>query len=587
MSLASESILAVGFLALGVGVLSAVLDPATGYRVSLYRATPAPFWLGVGVAAVVAVLTAFGDRDAEYQYLGALLGGFAMVAVVGLPLLRGYHFYGSADPLTHLGWAKDLVAGDISPFAMIYPGVHTVTVLLAEVTGYSIARSMMVVVFAFVVLFLLVVPLAVHRIVRSRHAVTVGAFAAILLLPINHVSMHLRAHPFTQTVLFTALVLFLVVLYATRSTDDGGAFSASGVLLVVAALATILYHPQQATNVIVVLVALSALQFVVGRRRPATDLATDRPLYVPTAIAVAAYAAWTLPAEWFHRAVARHGSAVVGYLTGSPPQLGDRVASQSASLLAIGASPVELFLKLFLPGTVFVVLAGLFVARLATGSLDPRSDRERTVGTYLAVALVAMLPVFVVYVLASVAEMYFRHHGFIMLLVTLLGAVAVAHALATADGRSRRAFRVSLVAGMLVMLPLVGATVYQSPYIYKANQHVTEMQVTGYEASLEYADDEVTLAGIRSSATRFSDAVHGVRGSTTYDTEIEGRTLRRLPSAYEGGGYLVVTEADRKREVVAYRGLRYTRDQFASLDDQASVNVVFANGEVTMYQVPG
>ena len=54
-NLAAKTLLGIGFFALAIGVAAAYTEPATGYELSIYTETPTLFWVGAGVATVVAL----------------------------------------------------------------------------------------------------------------------------------------------------------------------------------------------------------------------------------------------------------------------------------------------------------------------------------------------------------------------------------------------------------------------------------------------------------------------------------------------------------------------------------------------------
>src|SRR6056297_3153531 len=113
--------LLVGFASLAAAVLVAHGSPPEGYELSIYAATPTGFWVGVGVALAVAVTVGLAREDLTHR-LALVLGGTAMLAVAGLPVIRSYYFFGAGDSLTHLAWVKDIAAGRLSVLNFLYPG---------------------------------------------------------------------------------------------------------------------------------------------------------------------------------------------------------------------------------------------------------------------------------------------------------------------------------------------------------------------------------------------------------------------------------------------------------------------------------
>lgn len=574
-----------GFLALTAGCVAAITNPATGFELSIYTATPVAFWAGVGVALLIALVVAWFETARPLRTVACVLGGGAVSAVLALPILRGYYFFGHADAMTHLGWTKDLASGRMATTELIYPGIHTFAVFLGGITGRSLQWSLMFVVFLLGVLFLVLFPVGVRRLTDRDRTTELAAFSAFMLLPINLLSTHQQAHAFTQALFFSTLVLFVLFVYLqldprSSSPRDLG----TGALLALSTAAVVLYHPQQAANLLLVFGAIAGYQLVGtwrGWTRP------FRNVYGQTIWFGTVFAAWTFAHTSFvRRPIANLVGGVVGYLTGNPPTAGGAVVSQTQSLTAIGSGIVEIYLKLFLVSTVYLVLAGvLAVAVLRHRTPDDFPDR---ITAFLVLGLVAVTPLPVLYFLGNVAEHYFRHFGFIMLVVSILGALALSAGrrwASRADDRDAASiYKVAVPVALAVMLVLSLVTVFPSPYIHKSNRHVTQSEMTGYELALDNVDND-DVVSIRGQIHRYSDGIYGTRARAENRQRVDAANLTSLPSFFDGEGYVVISEYERRREVGAYEGLRFTEEDFEALSTRRGVDRVLANREVTLYHV--
>lgn len=575
--------LAIGFLALAIGVLIVDARGASGYELSIYGGTPVLFWVAVAFAIAVSLGVSLSVRPGPTRTVALVLGGLAVAAVAGLPVLRGYYFHGTADALTHLGWARDIATGVMVPNELFYPGIHTCAVLLSSVAGIALERALLYVVATMTIVGFVFVPLAVRAVASDDRAVVIAAFSTFLLFMVHNLGVFLHAHSYSQALFFTALVLFLAFAFLTR-----GSWIKVGVLLAVASIALLLYHPQVAANVILVFGAISVLQFVFRRYRSHHPIAGHRGLYAHTGLLLIAFVVWVNQFEgWAFENLARVQGALTAYVAGRPPTAGGNFQSQATSLTAIGSGLPEIFVKLFLVATVFSLLAGALMAASILGRADDSRPTANAISTYLAVGSVAILPLAVAYFAGNIAEHYFRHFGFMLLIVTIVGSLALTRGMSTLSSRYSPRIGTAAIALLLaVMIPLSLATVYPSPFIYKQSQQVTEPRMDGYQTVFEINDESVPLGGVRGAPWRYSDAVQGVSESTRYSTSVSNENLTRLQGYYDGGGYLAVADIDRQREVQAYQQLRYTERAFSSLDAQPGVNQVASNGAVTLYQVP-
>ncbi len=580
--IALRLVLGAGYLILAAGVLLADAHRATAYEVSIFGGTPVGFWLGTGVALTIALLLSFTVPRGWIRTAALVLGGMAVTAIAGLPIIRGYFFYGTADALTHLGWVRDIEMGVLAPTDLFYPGIHSVAVVVASFTGVGIERAVLITVATMAVVALVFVPLAVRTVAREDRAVVLAAFSTFLLFFVHNLGVYLHAHSFAQAMFFSALVLFLVFVYLTR-----GPKLAVGGLLAVASLAVVVYHPQQAANLILVFVAISLVQLVHRRFRSDHPVAGHRTLYAHTGLLTAAFLLWITRFDgWAFYNIGRVEDAFVAILAGRPPVPGGSAQTQAASLSAVGSGLPEIFVKLFLVAAVFSALAAVLMAASVLGRADESRPDANAVAMYLGIASLLALPVIAAYFVGNIAEHYFRHLGFLLLIAAIVGALALSRGVTKVARRfDPRWTTVAVILAFAVLLPLSLASVYPSPFIYKQTQHVTEPQMDGYSAIFDVNDESLTLAGIRRGPWRYSDAIQGVNGSTRYEADVSNANLSRLGDYYADGGYVVVTEYDRQREVTAYRELRYTDRTIQSVARQPGVNRVLSNDDVQLYHV--
>ncbi|WP_411968993.1 hypothetical protein [Haloferax sp. YSSS75] len=580
--------LLVGFSAFLLAIGSAYISPATSYELSLYLNTPLAYWIFVGVAVTAAlVISIFGDSDV--RPLSLLLGGMSVFSIAALPLIRGYYYIGAGDSLTHLGWVRDVIDGEAAISELLYPGIHSFAVLLTDVTGFSPERSLMFVVLLFVALTFAIVPLIAFEIFPREDTIVVASFSAFLLLPINTISTHLAPHTFSQAMLFSSLGIYLFLLYLTRADTNGSRFRVTsfGALLVLVGVATVLYHPMQALNLFVLLFLASVIQVVARRRNWESPIRNHKTTYAQTGILALAFLLWTSRRDAFWSTLNAVGRAAEGYLSGAPPTAGGSTVAQGASLSAIGASLPEIFAKVFLVGSVYVVLTGILVLAVLRHRLDAEPETGAKV-QYLALGALGTLPFVAVYILGDIGELHFRLFGYLMLIATAVGSVAIALGLPRlASGVGIRATHVTVAVLLLLLLPAALATAFPSPYIYQPNQHVTQAELDGYGQTFELHEADLEVAAVRQGPWRYNDAIFGTEETPrdAYDRSVPSREIDTLNTTFARSGYLAITEYDREREIEAYKELRYTRAEFDSLDARVGVNQVVSNGDFTLYFV--
>lgn len=571
----SLAALTIGFLTLGVGIYTAWQHPATGYEVSMYASTPWTFWVACGVALAIAVTIATSRFREQFAPHLLLLAGSAVLAITALPVIRSYYFYGIGDALTHLGWARELAAGG-NPLDLFYPGTHLIAAAISTL-GYDVRYAMLLGVPIFTALFFLFIPLTVRVLVPDIRAAIVGAFAGLLLLPIFNFGTSYMFVPFTMGLFFTPFVLYLVSKIVIRTSDSGpSTFSArlKGLLTVVGA-ALVFVHSQVMLDVLILLGTVVAIQVVVRRFYGNHTIASHSTIVGPILFLGGLFMVWNLTHEQMLSAATSLFNTLLAGATA-----GAIVQQRGGSLQEVGGSLAEMFLKLFLVNAIFSIIAAVLVLAVLFGWGKRLSSPERTFTTYLGIGGIVLLPFFLLQFVGSFSSFFFRHVGFGMILITLLGSVGIVHLSRRAPGRARPLLGV----GAAVALALSVAIIFPSPYIYLPNHHVTNEQMEGYETMFEHRAPETQFAGVRGGVGRYSSAQPEVPPMRSEPVDA-GMVDAGLPAQFDRDTYIVVTEADRQREVVAFREIRYSEETFQKISSQRGVSKIAANGQFDAFYV--
>jgi hypothetical protein len=601
----ARAVLTVGFVALTGAILVAHWAPAREYEVSMYWATPALVWLLLGVAMLVALWTTASFYDTREGDLALLLGGAAVSTVLALPLIRGYRFLGQADPLTHLGYVNALLADTTEYIHILYPGSHVFSVFQSVLAGIPPTRAMLFVQFALAVAFIMFVPLCVRAIVNDPRAVAVGAFSGFFLLPINNVALLYRFHPFSMTTLFFPLFLYLLLLHMSHASEDHTLpwnLSATSLALPLAGVAILFYHPQVLLDVIILLGGLAALQYVVRQFEIAGLANYYRPVYAHVVILFVAFLIWGSAHDETGRAAGLVYNAVETMLSGGGAV--ENVQRQANSANEIGVSILELFVKLFFVSAIYVFAAVSLVGKKVFDLLGAAVPDRDGVIVYFAAGGMALAPFVLIHSWGKANSYLFRHIGFGMVIVTILGALAIFYSLTWIGARfESRGGKSALVSIAFVLLVLSSAIIFSSPFVHLPGQHMSDQQYEGYERSFDIQPDDyaVWFGGIRQVSNRYKDAFYAapdrpwepLSTMTVSSGPVTDANLTDLRTYYEThfepivrrDHYFVVSRLDRQREFVAYNELRYSPENVSSIPVQRGVHTVYSNGNFDLYYV--
>ncbi len=586
--------LSLGFLSIAVAVVVGYLTPATGYELSIYASTPLLFWAGTVGALVLSVLLVFSKLDGPSRSLGAVLGGLSMFTIMSTPIIRGYHYMGPTDSLSHLGTTRDINQGTYDLMASRYPAVHTLGSMLADVTGSTLEHSLLIVVVVFILCFFVFIPLVIRALTNDSRLAYIGLFAGLLLLPLNHISPSTYIHPTSQALMFAPVILFAFLLVYT------GRSRSYSVLFMFVSTMFVMLHLQQAANLVVFFGTIAVLQVIHARRTGQRAPAGRRPVYSLVFVFGLLFWLWVQRVEAFWSAVA--ATIVVPF---TDTTAAETTATRNVSLEAVGGSLPEVFLKLFSVQLAFSVFAAILMGAVVLRVIEfpllaslqqvftTDSSTERTLLVYFSGGFVAIFSVFGIYLVGGISDQYFRHIGTIMVLVTVLGTIAIGRAALYVGRRtSARTARLG-TAGLLIVVLLVSVPVaFSSPYFYNPSDQVTEQQMQGYETTFEHQASDVLFTEVRSSTSRYGNAIQGrsIPEDAYYveDDEVgvpDHFANQSLRTEYDERIYLPVTEADRTRDPILWQGFRFSHDDFRYLDAEPGINNVQSNGGYDLYLV--
>ncbi|SDK89304.1 hypothetical protein [Natronorubrum texcoconense] len=584
---------AVGFLAIAIAILVARANPATSYEASIYTGTPTVTWIAFAFALAIAASTALTCRGREQGY-GIALGGTAVTAIVGLPVIRNYRFSGKGDALTHLGWTRDIIDGSLAPHELFYPGFHAISTVFHYVGGVPIERGMLFVVAIAFLPFVLFVPLVVREMGGNGMAIGVAAIVSWMVLPINNIATHMGIHTNSNALFLVPVVIFAFLAYLRRrATIERLPFGLSpfSLLIYVTGIGLLFMHPQQMINVVVLIAAVTGVQYLARRRYDDHPMLDHPTTYAHTTVLGVIFTVWAASNARFRGAVEGLVSGVFAEDVGGSAE----VDQAEASLGEVGGSLGELFVTMFLDLALISLAVGLFILLVWLGRtrLDPET---KSFVNYFAIALIPLTGMFFIYFVGT-PTMAFRQIGFIAIILTILAGVGIARAIDALSGV------ITVPGGTAVAALLLGAclvlglmTVFASPIIYNPGQHITDQQFNGYETTMEHGDEDVPLVGLGYDPYRYDHGINGVEGqeslsaATTASGTVEPDEFEEgnFSGAYGGVDYnFIVTEFDTTRELEVYQELHHSEAALEALEKDSSTNKVISNDEFRMYNVQG
>ena len=582
---------------MAVGIIVLWLNPAESYELSVYTATPPLFWGCLAVAMLLSLVLSLASRNPAVKWPALLLGSIGMITVSALPILRGYVFYGLADSMTHWGWATQIQQGLKSPFEFIYPASHLTAVVFQAMTGKALGWSMMLVVLLAAVTYFVFVPLAVRAIVPTSTAVVIAAFSAFLLLPLNNVATHQMFHPFSLTTLFVPVMLYLVFKHVGGAADDDTlprSMAATSFLMAIVGIALLFYHPQTTLDLLIVLATAAGVQVLIRTVWPESRLASHRAIYGQVLLLSLFFAAWIFQ---FWQTWAMIGGIVESFLAtiAGTADVGQSVTEQQKSRNSVGVSLAEMFIKLFLVSAIYCALAGGLVVAKLFRWIEGTPERDIAIA-YFAASGATLTPFFLLQFVGDISGYFFRHVGFAMVLVTILGAAAIASIYEWSSGPGSIGLVVKPILSVVLVFALVLSTAvaFASPFIFLPGHNLSEQSYTGFQSSLEYeanANETTRWASISAETERYDEAIDQ-RNGLTISGDIPPNKTGNLVAFYSGNNGVrsgdhkfPVTQRIVLQEAQVYNGKDFTYADFRDIQSQEGVHRVTSNEDVSIYYV--
>jgi len=588
----------VGLNALSVMAIATVLDPATGYELSIYADTSGLFWAGLAVAIGVGVVgvTAFERRITQYLNAGTAVG--AILLFVSLPFLRDYYYFGQEDALQHLGWVREiLLTGSFN--ADTYPGIHVLATSLHFVTGITPSRSLLLVPPATFLLYVVSLPLLADYFVDTdRSNLRPLALLSGCLVPTITAVMIPRMQPIATV---GAMHITPIVIWTTLNaiSSNRSQYTSFFICIVVLQGSLILYHPQYML-VLLAITSVYTLSIVASDIVSKGSKIRPHPRYlIPGVIIPGVVLLYDLIKSQFFRGASetlltRYGSG--GISTADPS--GSGLSEIGGSALTLFVRSLSVKLAIGLVGVLTVAISIYKIGRALWHGSSIIDEMSAAHGRQLLLLLgcVPVAGLGLVYLIAGDLPQVVRYFSFI----TGLGTVFVSIRLVDISEKiNRQTF--AAVASVLLIVGVAGAVpaTFNSPYLFKPTQQVTESQMSGYDWTFNTAADKPTFAtdtdvGRHYRATRGnsqywewrgSDMSQGfsVRGGGLVGPHFNSQNLS--DTAGPDGMYLITTDYSRQQQLSLYKGIVFNQSDYRYLQSSETISRIYDNGDFRGYQV--
>lgn len=565
--------LIISLLFLTLATIISHRNPATSHELSIYSSTPVSVWTLIALSIALAMLVHFHSNNEVHTRLSIFVIALSAMVFVATPILRGYFFMGSSDPMTHLGWARDIFTGVAGAHEYDHVGVQLIVGSLAEIQGVPLQTSWLVVGLAFFLVFLLMIPLSLRLIVPRHPYLIVGIVTAVITLPLE------RANPLGSPRVRAYMFLPIILFFLLKAIHDYSLNKEYAILFVITSTALLTYHVEYPFYLLLVLIPVGAA--LLSYQKLIRSKIRFSPLYLSIlAVGIISFW-WTNRRDRVERRFANYVASVI-FPDSTPEAALQR--GRGETLEQLGASFFEVFIKLFAVDLLFILLTivGTIILFSNRDHWQTRFEgKEREVLLYSLAAFGG--GIFAIMVISGF--MNSRYLGFLLVIVSLTGALGLMELFSRFANRwSMSAAKRTLYLGLAVILLLSAPIVFMSPFVYLPSGHVTEAQVASHEVFLDTKEEECERFNHRSRLDRFHDFIRGPNAQLEFQYQSlvldYGQHLRDHDE-FPGSpcSYLSLTSVDVELDIQLYDGLRFSQEDLQYLESDPSFRLVSDNGD--------
>ncbi|MBP2133104.1 hypothetical protein J2128_001025 [Methanomicrobium sp. W14] len=577
------------FISVAISGALLFLNPISGYEISIYEGTPAFVWIALiycmacGIGLIFYFIWTSEKISFLYWVLSVTIIILARFELLYVPYMRGYVTL-RGDNISHVGAVVDILnsgfIGDNS-----YPVTHILG------SGISLLSSMPPIIFLnyMTALFSVFYVFSIYLLLKTTSVLGKAqclAFAVAGGVLFDQYNVYVMPNGWS-------LFFLPFILYVALQTAKCKEYSILFALLLVI---SVFFHPLTYLLLIAVLVFCSVFYYIKNNftiLKKFSDVSYQ--FLIPIVLSGILFAWHVLSFQQFVPNIGLLWDSITSAGGGKIPlaQMGDTLSKINFDVYDF----IKLFLKM--DGDEIIYLIFLFFALLLVlrsyikGNLKICSNEVIFLGVPILLgAIYGAYQLNLVPGLASIGSG--RILSFVMILTPLSTAFVLNHYI------SERNKIMSLI---FVVLILIASTVsilslYPSPYLFRANPGVTNMDMDEMRWVIANTEGEYEYVTILSPVTRFSDAILGM-----IETKIE--IGKQVPAVVDHFGYnsnislkqyynktvcFPVTYMDQiiYTSVQSYAAVgRFKQHDFIRLNEDKSVDRLYQNGESFVYIING
>ncbi len=579
--------------------------PAAGQESSIYTATPPIVW-GFLIFSIISGLSIvvyqiyLGKHEKDRIWLvGLLLILLSYTAVLSLHIVRGYLLWGRGDVIRHLRTTWEIISTGHFQGGNYYPISHIFTAQLSHILGVDALVLFGYIPVLFAVLYIAFMYLLARSVLPSKGQVILATIASAVI--VHH--WYISFGPSKLSIMMLPLAFYLGIRILSDSNLQYRMQFA--ILFIILIFLYPLFHMQPAIAIFIFLVTLWIPTKIYRRlRRNSAAATTSYPKWRSSSA--------TILIVWWFTWVSSFGiyatfiRNVRDMLRGGGVTPLEHLGQEMSKVMGYGygvSNYLDGFVRVYGNMLLFIIIA-LVAFPIISRKLSARGDLNNLYSLYGPLAAFALGTI----VLYLGQELFGPSRAFPYMVMTATIFVGfILHEMivkAQSSLRGRGFAKLTLVAVVLILgLTFVAGSykAYSSPYIYTFSQQVAENEIRGVDFLFHHRDTNTRTVdyyavGMRNlhlllgeEEARYGKNIWQEPGGTIplhfgYDSG------SLLGAAYYENKYMVINYSFRQLYVNVFPRLaehRFLPSDFEKLEDDFSLDKVYTNGELDVWEVHG
>lgn len=553
----------VSFLMITISILLLHEAPVNGYELSIYDSVSPFVWFAAifGIANGGLLIYLYYSSRKGLWAIGLFQILLCNMIIISLNALRGSIYLGYGDPLSYVGYSRDIILSGFIPSYNFYPLSSLMVSFTTLTTGLTLIDSVQLFPAILLTVYMLSMFAWSGSICRERGFVATMTFA----------SLPLFFAWFVPPVYYeTLFVLMLPVFFFSLQKGRSGDIRFISITFALFVFFT-LGHPLVALFILLYIVVI----FLVERRSKTDKTTVSSNLVLFSGVV---FLAWISLQAILTNQVSSILNSILTLGSSGTTLINFESSASKLGLL----SAIHSLLACTIDDIIFMLLALWAAILIWRGAW-----KSKTLSRYVACLIIGSL------FLSGVVVATYVHNPFrlINLNMNMIFSVPLVGYVLYQMRKKGSRFRAGLVIS-LILIALVASTlsVYQDPLQVYPSGTITVSEASGVNWFIGEKQPDLNTSALQTLPWRFGDMIYGhtyvLGNANSFNATETASHFTAIMSSNRSvqNTYLVVSEFDREAYTKVWQDANiFTENDFKALSFSPMVNQVYVNGEFSVY----